>query len=137
MTAVRVGLATLAVLELALGIWTQWFPASFYALVPTVDLTPPYSEHFVRDFGGATTGIAIVLGAAAVWMDRRLVIVALIAYLVFAVPHTAFHLQHLEHATPGQATTLAGGLISLTLLAAVLLILAIQAAPAAHRDVRG
>jgi hypothetical protein len=34
--------------------------------VPTVDLTPPYSEHLFRDFGGATLGIAVVI-----WLERR------------------------------------------------------------------
>jgi len=37
----RSGLVVLAVVEVVLGAWTALFPASFYADVPTVDLTPP------------------------------------------------------------------------------------------------
>ena len=85
----RPGLALLAAVEGVLGLWTLLFPASFYDHVPTVDLTPPYSEHLLRDFGGATLGLAVVLTAAAIWLERRLVVVALLAYLSFSAPHLA------------------------------------------------
>jgi hypothetical protein len=62
---VRPGLGLLAVVEAVLGLWTLLFPASFYADVPTIELTPPFSEHLFRDFGGATLGLAVVLTAAA------------------------------------------------------------------------
>ena len=55
-TVLRGGLLGFAAVELVLGVWTLVFPASFYADVPTVDLTPPFSEHLMRDFGGATLG---------------------------------------------------------------------------------
>ena len=38
-----------------------------------------------------TLGLAIVLVAAGIWLDTRLAIVALIAYLAFSAPHLAFH----------------------------------------------
>ncbi|WP_222266383.1 hypothetical protein [Modestobacter marinus] len=66
----RAGLALLAAVQIVLGLWTLSSPASFYADVPTVDLTPPFSEHLFRDFGGATLGLAVVLTAAAVWTER-------------------------------------------------------------------
>jgi hypothetical protein len=90
----RPGLALLAAVEVGLGLWTLLFPASFYADVPTVDATPPFSEHLFRDFGGATLALAVVLTAAAVWPERRLVVTALLAYLAFSVPHLVFHLGH-------------------------------------------
>jgi len=95
-TVLRIGLVVLAANELALGFWTALFPESFYNDVPTVDLAPPYSEHLFRDFGGATLGIALVLIAAVIWLERRLVIVSLIAYLAFSAPHLAFHAGHLH-----------------------------------------
>jgi hypothetical protein len=113
---IRGGLALLALVELALGAWTLLFPQSFYRDVPTVDLTPPYSEHLFRDFGGATLGLALVLAAAAVWMELRWVVVALLAYLAFAAPHFAFHLGHLHGATAWEAgllTTLLAGSVAL------------------------
>jgi hypothetical protein len=91
----RPGLALLAAVEVGLGLWTLLFPASFYADVPTVDATPPFSEHLFRDFGGATLGLAVVLAGAAMWTERRLIVVALLAYLAFSGPHLVFHLGHL------------------------------------------
>jgi hypothetical protein len=118
----RPGLALLAAVELVLGVWTLLFPASFYAHVPTVDLTPPFSEHPFRDFGGATLGLAVVLSAAAVWTERRLVVVALLAYLAFSVPHLAFHLGHLHGASEP-----AGAALVVVLLGSVVLPLALLA----------
>jgi hypothetical protein len=133
----RSGLAVLAAVELVLGLWTLLYPASFYADVPTVDLTPPFSEHPFRDFGGATLGLAVVLAAAAAWAERRLVVVALLAYLSFSVPHLVFHLGHL-HGAGGVAATvlvvlLAGSvLVPLTLLGLALLELAGPRRPGAQ-----
>src|SRR6187402_1199720 len=89
-----------------IGIWTQYFPESFYNDYPSVDLTPPYSEHLMRDFGGATLGLAVVLGAAAIWPTTKLVVIAMVAYLVFSVPHFVFHSLHLHDASTTEAITL-------------------------------
>lgn len=107
MTAVtRVALAVLAIVELVIGSWNQFWPESFYTHFPTVDLDPPFSEHYARDFGGATLGIAVVLIAAFLAPRAALVITAGVAYSVFAVPHFVFHAAHLEHATTAEATFL-------------------------------
>ena len=112
----RIGLSVLALIELVLGVWTLCFPESFYRDVPTVNLTPPYSEHLFRDFGGATLGLAIVLTAAAVWPETRLVITALLAYLAFSAPHLGFHLGHLHGATASEAASLTSGLAALVIV---------------------
>ncbi len=103
---VRSVLVVFAAYQLVLGVWLTLFPASFYEL-PTVDWTPPYSEHLFRDFGGATLGLGIVLTAAAIRFDRLLTTVALLAYLAFALPHLVFHLGHLEGDSLGWSITLA------------------------------
>ncbi|QNE17137.1 hypothetical protein F1D05_03465 [Kribbella qitaiheensis] len=105
-TIIRTALLALAALQLTLGVWTSFFPRSFYEDVPTVDWTPPYSEHLFRDFGGVTLGTAVMLLAAAYWLDRRLVILALAAYLTFSVPHAIFHSEHLMEDSPGPSATL-------------------------------
>lgn len=120
---IRLGVAIFAAIELVLGFWTTFFPESFYNDVPTVDLTPPFSEHLMRDFGSATLGLAVVLGAAAIWPTTRLVVVALLAYLAFSVPHLVFHANHLEGATPIEA-----GVLMTTLVASVVVPAALVAA---------
>lgn len=129
----RLGLSMLALIELVLGIWTLGFPESFYRDVPTVDLTPPYSEHLFRDFGGATLGLGITLAAAAIWPETRLVIVALVAFLAFSAPHLAFHLGHLHGATPVEAVVLTSGLTALVVLPLALIGVAVARA---RRDSR-
>jgi hypothetical protein len=124
----RPGLALLAAVEIVLGLWTLLFPASFYSDVPTVDLTPPFSEHLFRDFGGATLGLAVVLTAAAVWTEQRLVVVALLAYLAFSAPHLVFHLGHLDGAGAAAATALVVVLAGSVVLPLALLVVALRTA---------
>lgn len=113
--ALRIGLALLAITELVIGAWNQFWPRGFYTDFPTVELTPPFSEHFARDFGGATLALGIVLAAAAIVPRTILVVPTLIGLTVFAIPHFVFHMNHLEHATSGDALFLA---VSLGLSAA-------------------
>lgn len=129
-TIVRLGLVVLAGIQLSTGLWMQFFPTSFYRDFPTVDLTPPFSEHLMRDFGGASLGLAVVIGAAALWMERRLVIIAVVAYLVYSVPHLVFHLGHLHH-----ASTINVWFIVLTLGGSVLLPLLVLLAALRMRQI--
>lgn len=102
---VRSVLVIFAAFELVLGVWMTFLPASFYEM-PTVDWTPPYSEHLFRDLGGMKLGMAIVLTAAAVSFDWLLTRVALLAYLAFSVTHLVFHLGHLMGDSPGWSAVL-------------------------------
>ncbi len=120
--ALRAGLALLALVQVVLASWQAFLPRSFYDDFPTVDLMPPYNEHLMRDFGSASLGIGIVLAAAALWPETRLVIVALVAYLAFALPHLVFHLGHLHGASAADAafivsTVTASVVVPLALLA--------------------
>ena len=105
-TYVRTVLWILAVFELVLGLWLTIVPKTFYDHVPTVNWTPPYSDHLFHDFGGASLGLGIVLTAAAIRLDRFWTVIALVAYLAYAGPHLVFHLGHLE----GDERTLSIGL---------------------------
>jgi hypothetical protein len=124
---VRGGLIVLAVIQVVVGTWTLFFPASFYNDVPTVDWTPPYSEHLFRDFGSTTLGIGIVLVAAAIWMERRLVVTALLAYLAYSLPHLVFHAEHLEGGSPTLSALLLSFVILSVLLPAALIAATIRA----------
>lgn len=131
----RVGLGILALTELTLGTWQQFWPEGFYRDFPTVELTPPFSEHLMRDFGGASLGLAVVLAAAAWWLEHKLVLIALLAYLVFAVPHLGFHLARLHGATAADVAFLAISLgLSVALPVALVLVAprALKAVPRAE-----
>ena len=113
---IRVVLWILAVFELVLGLWLTIVPKTFYDHVPTVNWTPPYSDHLFHDFGGASLGLGIVLTAAAIRLDRFWTVIALVAYLAYAGPHLVFHLGHLE----GDERTLSIGLAVILALMVVL-----------------
>lgn len=122
---VRIALAILAIDELVVGAWNQFAPATFYRYFPTVDLTPPFSEHYARDFGGATLGIAVLLVVAAFRPRGAFVLPAAIAYSVFAIPHFVFHLEHLMGATVGQAVLLTAGNAIVALLGVLVIVLTV------------
>jgi hypothetical protein len=113
---VRAVLIAMAALQLVLGVWLTIVPKTFYDHVPTVDWDPPYAEHAFRDFGAASLGLGIVLVAAAIRLDRYLATLALLAYLAFSVPHTVFHLGHLQHGEPGWSVVLAVGVSLMVVL---------------------
>ena len=122
---IRIGLAILFVDNAVVGAWNAIAPASFYRNFPTVDLTPPFSEHYARDFGTASLAIALVLAIAAVKPRARFVIPAAAAYSVFALPHFFFHLAHLEHATTGEAVLLTTVNAAVALIGLVVILLTV------------
>ena len=115
-TYVRTVLMVFAAYQLILGLWLTIVPKTFYDHVPTVNWTPPYSDHLFHDFGGATVGLGIVLTAAAIRFDRFLTAVVLVAYLAYAAPHLFFHLAHLEEGEPGWSVVLAAVVIVMVVL---------------------
>jgi hypothetical protein len=117
----RGGLLLLAASALTVGLWALLAPRAFYEDFPLpgrdwVSTLGPYNEHLVRDVGALNLALGVLLVLAAVLLERRLVQVSLVAYLVYAVPHFVFHL------TTGHAFSLGDNLANmLTLGIAVLL----------------
>lgn len=116
----RAGLGALAAVQAIDGLYALLAPRSFYDDFPLgrgwVEALPAYNEHLVRDVGGLFLGTAIVLGAAAWFLGRRLVAVALVSFLAFSVPHTVFHYANLE---PYEGFDLIANVLSLGAFVAV------------------
>lgn len=119
---IRIGLAILFLDELVVGAWNAISPETFYRHFPTVELTPPFSEHYARDFGGATLGIALLLGIALVLPKAHFVIPAALAFSVFAVPHFFYHAANLEGATVAEAVSLTAANAAVALLGVAIII---------------
>lgn len=105
---IRAGLIFLAVTQGAAGLVQLFAPKFFFDDFPTsatpwVSLLPPYNEHLMRDVGALTLAYVLVLAAAAIWPEPKLVRVALAANLMFTVPHFVFHATHLDHYPTGSA----------------------------------
>jgi hypothetical protein len=97
----RILLLFLAIPTLELGLWSTFAPQSFFNSFPGggrhwVAVDGPFNEHLVRDFGALNLALALVLIVALVVGSRLLVTTAASAALVFAVPHTLYHLFNLQ-----------------------------------------
>ncbi|MEU4145192.1 hypothetical protein [Streptomyces parvulus] len=119
----RAGLWLLAGTQVVLGLVVVLLPTLFWKW-PWVSHLPPYNEHLLQDFGGASLALAVVLCAAVAAMDRWLVLTALVAYLVNSVVHLLFHARHLESLSAPSAAGFMALLGAAVLLPAVLLWLA-------------
>jgi hypothetical protein len=127
----RAGLLFVAATPLAGGLWALLLPRLFYEDFPLpgrdwVSTLGPYNEHLVADYGALNLALAVLLVSAAVYLERRLVRVALVSWLVFEVPHFVFHLGQTHHFSAGSNAEQLGGLALLVVLPLVLLFLTIH-----------
>jgi hypothetical protein len=95
--AARAGLVLVAGAQAEIGIWGLIAPRSFFNNFPGaghhwVSELGSYNEHLVRDYAATELGFAVLLIAAAVWFERRLVVIAGIAFLAATIPHFIYHL---------------------------------------------
>ena len=116
----RAGLVFLLLSTLVVGAWALLAPRSFFKDFPGLGMAwvrplPKYSEHLVRDLGGLNLGFALIFGWAAASLDRKVVQVGCLGWLMYAVPHLTFHLFHLEPLSTSEAVfqTIALGLLVL------------------------
>src|SRR6185436_17044675 len=96
----RVVLVLLAAAAALVGAWAQVAPGSFYADFPGlrrfwVSLDGPFNEHLIRDVGGLNLALAALTAAATINGRARLARLAAACWLIFSVPHFAYHATHL------------------------------------------
>ena len=92
-------LGILGAVQITDGIYALFAPRSFYEDFPVgrgwVEALPAYNEHLVRDVGALFLATAVVLFAAAIYLERRLVTVTLLSFLTFSIPHFVYHALNL------------------------------------------
>lgn len=125
----RAGLILLTVSAANIGLWAAFAPYSFYTSWPGfghawVAMMPPYNEHLVRDVGDLYLGFTALLAWAVLTLERRLTQVVLVAWLVAALPHTIFHLGHLDGMAPADAIGQTLGLL-LTIVVPIAVLVAL------------
>jgi hypothetical protein len=96
---VTVGLAVLAVPNLAAGLWGLLAPENWFDEFPgwaprLVAAFPPYNEHLAVDAASGLFASGVAAAIALGWRRREVVIVAMAVFLAFALPHAIFHLAH-------------------------------------------
>jgi hypothetical protein len=124
----RAGLIFLAFTPGLVAAWILTAPRSFYDDFPGggrewVSALPPYNEHLLRDYGAANLGFFVLLAAAAVLLERRLVQVALLAYAASALPHLIYHLTTTDAYSTSDDILSLGSLVLTSLLPLGLLLL--------------
>lgn len=93
---VRIGLIALGLPNALAGLWAVVAPEGWYDKFPGWDprlvaAEPPFNAHLVTDAGAGLLASGVVLLVAAWLADRRSTVLAVVAFLAFAVPHTAYH----------------------------------------------
>ncbi len=96
---VTVGLAVLAVPNLAAGLWGLFAPENWFDEFPgwaprLVAAFPPYNEHLAVDAASGLFASGVAAAIALGWRRGEVVIVAMAVFLAFALPHAIFHLAH-------------------------------------------
>lgn len=127
----RVGLLVLAATQAFVGLWALPAPRSFYDDFPApghnwVSVLPPYNEHLVRDVGALSLALTVLLVAAAIWLDRRLVAITLVVFAVWTIPHVVFHSFHLHGFSPLDAVLQTVGFGIEVVVAAVLAVVLVR-----------
>jgi hypothetical protein len=117
-------------IQLLNGIWITISPTSFYEDFPFgrgwVEALPAYNEHLMRDVGGLFMATGALLLVAGVYLERRLALTALFTWLLFAVPHTVYHLLNLEPYGTGDAIGNAVALTATVVLPVYLLVVLLR-----------
>ena len=122
---IRAGLVLLAIPSVIIAAWGLSSPRGFYRDFPGlgrhwVSAFPPYNEHLLRDFAAANITIALVLLGAALFCERRLVQVAVVAFFFGAVPHFIYHVTTTDHlSTSDNAWSLVGFVVELLIAVGV------------------
>lgn len=123
----RAILGVLGAVQLTDGLYALFAPRSFYTDFPLgrgwVEALPAYNEHLTRDVGALFVGTAVVLLAAAWFLERRLIYVALGSFLAFSLPHFIYHSFNLEPYSAGDAIANVAGLFFTVVAPVALLVL--------------
>ena len=95
-----------------------------------MEAIPAYNPHLLADVGALFVATGVLMLMAAVWLERRLALAALITWLLFALPHVAYHLGNLG---PYDTADTIGNVVTLgltVLIPLVLLALLVRREPA-------
>jgi hypothetical protein len=134
----RAGLLILGVPQFAIGAWAIISPHGWFDTFPGAGhhWLPAYgafNSHLAFDVGATFVAIGLILGLAALWLERRVVQLALIGYLAYAIPHFIYHLAN-DHDLGGGDQVANGITLGLTVLLALVL-LSLTRRPAAPASV--
>ena len=111
----RYGLLAVAIGQLGATVQALFAPRSFYEDFPFgrgwVQEYPDYNSHLITDYGAYTLGAVAAIVLAAIWLDRRALQLAIVAWLVGATVHFVSHVLTAGRFETGDAIANLGGLL--------------------------
>jgi hypothetical protein len=130
----RWGLLVVAFAQLGATLQALLAPRSFYDDFPFgrgwVAAYPAYNDHLIYDYGAYTLGAVVALALAAIWLDRRVVQLATISWLVSATIHLTNHVLTIDRYGTGDAVVNLTGLFLFVAIPGALLVRSINESPA-------
>lgn len=131
---VRGELGFLATVAAVVGAWASFAPRSFYDTFPGgghhwVSPDGPFNEHLVRDVGELNLALAVLSVVALVSLAPLVARTAAVAWIVYGVPHLAYHARHLDPFSTGDGAMLTVALV-LPVLVAVGVLVGTRGVPA-------
>jgi hypothetical protein len=122
----RYGLLAVAFAQLGATAQALLAPKSFYEDFPLgrgwVEAYPAYNDHLIYDYGAYTLGALVALVIAGIWLDRRVVQLATVSWLVSATIHFVNHVVTVERYGTGDAVANLAGLLLFVVIPGGLLI---------------
>ena len=110
----RYGLLAVAFAQLGATLQALLAPRSFYEDFPFgrgwVQEYPSYNDHLITDYGAFTLGALVALALAAIWLDRRVVQLAIVGWLVGSTVHFISHVATADRFGTADAVGNLGGL---------------------------
>jgi hypothetical protein len=126
----RYGLLVIAFAQLGATMQALLAPRSFYDDFPLgrgwVQAYPAYNDHLIYDYGAYTLGALVALVIAAIWLDRRVVQLATVSWLVSATIHLVNHVVTVDRYGTGDAVANLTGLFLFVAIPGGLLIRSIN-----------
>ena len=96
----RWSLLAVAFAQLGPTLQALFTPRSFYDDFPFgrgwVQEYPAYNSHLIQDYGAFTLGAIVAIALAAIWLDRRVVQLAIVSWLVGATIHFISHVATID-----------------------------------------
>ena len=130
----RYGLLVIAFAQLGATMQALLAPRSFYDDFPLgrgwVQAYPAYNDHLIYDYGAYTLGAVVALVIASIWLDRRVVQVVTVSWLVSATIHLVNHVVTVDRYGTGDAVANLTGLFVFVAIPGVLLVRSINESPA-------
>ena len=125
-TPYRYALLAIAFAQVGATLQALLAPRSFYDEFPFgrgwVEEYPSYNDHLIQDYGAFTLGAVVAITLAAIWLDRRVVQLAIVSWLTGATIHFVSHVVTADRLETADAVANVGGLFIFVAVPAWLLV---------------